>query len=48
MITNRGYQCPVKGCDKKFNRKFTAKGITMHMVSKHPGEFAKRLRLKVI
>ncbi len=48
MISNRGFQCPVKGCDKKLNRKFSAQGLTMHFIAKHPGELEKRLRLKVI
>lgn len=43
-----GYICPVKNCSKKNNRKFTAKGLVMHLESLHPGEFEKRLRLKKV
>ncbi len=43
---NYGYVCPVRGCDKKHNRRFTAFGLTQHLLCKHPGEFEKRLKLK--
>lgn len=43
-----GYICPVRKCSKKKNRKFTAKGLVMHLEALHPGEFEKRLRLKKV
>lgn len=48
MTAYKGYQCPVRGCCKRKNRKFTAKGLVMHLESQHPGEFKKRLKLKII
>lgn len=44
--TNHGFVCPVRGCDKKHNRRFSAMGMTMHLINKHPGEFEKRLKIK--
>lgn len=41
-----GFVCPVKGCDKKHNRRFGVVGMAMHLFVKHPGEFEKRLKLK--
>lgn len=41
-----GLICPVRGCDKKDNRRFSPKGLTMHLLCKHKGEFEKRLKLK--
>jgi hypothetical protein len=46
MTRLKGYVCPVRGCKKKHNRRFTALGITQHLLSEHPGEFQKRLKLK--
>lgn len=43
-----GYQCPVRGCDKRRNRRFSLLGLVMHMVKKHDGEVEKRLRAKVL
>lgn len=45
MTNLQGYQCPVRNCPKKNNRLFSPKGLTMHMLSCHPGEFEKRLKL---
>lgn len=44
---SNGYICPARGCDKKKNRRFSAIGLTMHIISKH-GEsyFAKRMDVK--
>jgi hypothetical protein len=47
-ISLKGFQCPVKGCDKKKNRRFSLFGLAMHLRSKHEGEFEKRLKLKNI
>ena len=43
---DKGFVCPVRGCDKKHNRRFSAMGLTQHLISKHKGEFEKRLKLK--
>ena len=42
-----GFQCPVRGCDKKLNRFFSRLGLTQHLICKHKGEFEKRLKLKI-
>jgi len=44
--TSVGFVCPVRGCDKKHNRRFSHMGLAMHLVKKHPGEFEKRLKVK--
>lgn len=41
-----GFVCPVRGCNKKRNRRFSAMGLTMHLTEMHPGEFEKRLKVK--
>lgn len=47
MTQAYGYQCPVRGCDKKHNRRFSLMGLVMHMMDKHgDDEVAKRLRAK--
>jgi hypothetical protein len=46
-IRNKGIVCPVNGCDKKDNRRFSPKGLVMHLLCKHKGEFEKRLKLKI-
>jgi hypothetical protein len=46
MTRRKGYVCPVRGCKNKHNRRFTALGITQHLLSEHHGEFQKRLKLK--
>ena len=43
---NYGYVCPVRGCKKRHNRRFSALGLMQHLLSKHSGEFEKRLKLK--
>jgi len=44
-----GYQCPVRGCEKKHNRRFSLMGLVMHMMNKHgDDEVAKRLRAKYL
>lgn len=44
-----GYQCPVRGCKKKHNRRFTPLGLAQHIINVHgTDEFAKRLRAKYI
>ena len=45
-FTNRGFICPVRGCEKKHNRLFSHLGLAMHLFSEHVGEFEKRLKLK--
>ena len=45
-VRNIGFICPVRGCDKKQNRRFSALGLTQHLLCKHPGEFEKRLKIK--
>jgi len=45
--STKGFQCPVRGCDKKHNRFFSHLGLTMHLINKHKGEFEKRLKLKI-
>lgn len=42
----KGFICPVRGCDKKDNSRFTSLGMAMHLIKKHKGEFEKRLKLK--
>lgn len=39
-----GYQCPVRGCDKKHNRRYTLYGLSQHMINAHEEQFIKRLR----
>ena len=42
-----GYQCPVRGCDKKKNRRFSALGLSMHIIESHgEAELINRLRAK--
>ncbi len=42
-----GYQCPVRGCDKKKNRRFSAGGLCAHIVALHgEAELINRLRAK--
>jgi len=41
-----GYVCPVRGCDKRKNRRFTLLGLAQHIIKNHPGELEKRLRAK--
>jgi len=42
-----GYQCPVRGCKQKNNRRFNSlSGLLQHMELFHPGEAEKRLRAK--
>lgn len=43
-----GYQCPVKGCVQRNNRRFgSPMAVAAHIVSKHgDDELSKRLRLK--
>ena len=49
MKQSRGYQCPVRGCDKRHNRRFSLMGLVMHMMDQHgDAEVAKRLRAKVV
>ena len=47
MKRKSGFVCPVRGCDKKNNRLFGARGLTEHLLCKHKGEFEKRLKLKI-
>jgi len=46
QISRFGFVCPVRGCDKRNNRRFSPMGLTQHLLCKHPGEFEKRLKLK--
>lgn len=46
LKSTHGFVCPVRGCDKKDNRRFSPMGMAMHLFVKHPGEFEKRLKLK--
>lgn len=40
-----GYQCPVRGCEKRNNRRFSALGLAQHIIAIHgEEEFSKRLR----
>lgn len=42
-----GYICPVRGCDKKKNRRFSLLGLCMHIRDYHGDEeLQKRLRAK--
>lgn len=42
-----GYRCPVRGCIKKDNRRFSLLGLCMHIRSAHgDDELEKRLRAK--
>lgn len=45
QTTSEGLVCPVRGCDKKKNRRFTAMGLCQHIIAKHGGEkeLARRL-----
>jgi len=44
-----GYKCPVRGCPKRKNSLYSAKGLTMHILSMHGiKEFEKRLKIKNI
>lgn len=44
-----GYQCPVRGCDKRKNRRFSLLGICMHIEAKHGiKELEKRLKIRKI
>jgi len=43
------YRCPVSGCKKRDIRRFTALGLTQHILSCHGiAEFEKRMKVKVI
>jgi len=45
----KGYRCPVRGCDKRNNRRFTAIGLTQHIIAKHGyEEFEKRMKVKEV
>lgn len=47
QYTDFGYQCPVRGCDKKKNRRFSAQGLCSHIVQVHgETELINRLRAK--
>lgn len=44
-----GYMCPVRGCDKRHNRRYSILGLIMHMREKHGvEEIEKRLRCKIM
>jgi len=47
MERDIGYQCPVRGCKNRNNRRFSLLGLIMHMREKHGiEEIEKRLRCK--
>lgn len=43
-----GFVCPVRGCPKKNNRRFSITGLCYHMIEMHDGVLEKRLKLKKI
>jgi len=46
---SHGYQCPVRGCDKKHNRRFSARSLATHISDYHgEEELIKRLRAKIV
>jgi hypothetical protein len=46
MTRKFGFVCPVRGCNRKKNRRFTLIGLCEHLKEKHEGELEKRLRAK--
>lgn len=49
MKAGSGYQCPVRGCKKKHNRRFGAHGLAQHIIKIHgEDEFIKRLKAKMV
>ena len=46
-FSQHGYVCPVRGCDKKNNRRFSLGGLFQHIRAYHgEEEVIKRLRAK--
>jgi len=41
-----GFKCPVRGCPKKNNRRFTLGGLCKHLMIMHPGYLEKKLNIK--
>jgi len=45
--SNYGYVCPVRGCDKRKNRRFTLMGLCTHIEIYHGDkELEKRIKAK--
>lgn len=44
---NYGFKCPVRGCPKKHNRRFSSiRGLVFHLDTKHPGYLEKKLNVE--
>ena len=44
---NYGFKCPVRGCLKRQNRRFSSLGgLTKHLIDKHPDYLEKKLNVK--
>jgi len=41
-----GYKCPVRGCPKKNNSRFSLGGLCKHLMVMHPGYLEKKLNVK--